>query len=238
MVRARDLVGVAQRWQPRGERALPADSARGRYARIGAHRCASQLMRVTFAKMAKGVCGHMDIKGWATAHNSRVVKNAPHRSPIALALGGAIWGGLAALLIFLAVAERVGPGAVGGFAVPVVLAAALSAWLFWRATRFRIAQEATEVGGALALTASRWSVTLQPGDVRQVVQLRRNPYGSGIYNVTNPAWGAWLRIDASTGGTRVRRYLVWRADAPAFLEQLRTAGFSLVGEVASVPEPS
>jgi len=176
-------------------------------------------------------------RSWATRHNARVIKNMPHRSPVGLVLGGIVWGALAVLLIVVAIADRVGSAAVGGFAVPVLLTAALSAYCFWRAARFRIAREAAEVGGSLALSAARWRVTLQPADVKQVVQLRRNPYG-GLYNQPLPAWGVWLRIDAGTGGVRGRKYLVWRPDAPAFLQHLRRAGFPVVGEVLPVPDPS
>jgi hypothetical protein len=173
----------------------------------------------------------MDIKGWATDHNSRVVERAPRRAPITLRIGAAIWVALAALLVAVAVGDG-GLGGLRGFALPVALCIGIAAWLLWRATRFRMAAEAEQVGGALVLIAPRWNVTLQRGDVKQVVQLRRNPYAYGIYNVENAAWGAWFRIDASTGGAGVRRYLVWRADSPAFLEQLRGAGFPVAGGVA------
>ena len=176
-------------------------------------------------------------RSWAARHNARVVKNMSRRSPVGLIVGGAVWGALAVLLIVVAVADRAGSAAVGGFAIPVLLAAALSAYCFWRAARFRIAGEAAGVGGALALSAARWRVTLQPADVKQVVLLRRNPYG-GLYNQPLAAWGVWLRIDARTKGMRRCKCLVWRADAPAFLEHPRRAGFPVVGEVAPVQDPS
>ena len=180
----------------------------------------------------------MGVNQWAKRRNARVVEHAPRRSRVALVVGAAIWGALAALFVYLAIADGGGSGGLGGFAVPILLTAALSAWLLWRAMRFRIARDAAEADGSLTLTGPRWSVTLRPGDVRQVMQLHRNPLGSGIYNVDNRAWGTWFRVDASTGGGRVRRYVVWRPDAPAFLKQLRKAGFPVVGEVAPVPEPS
>jgi len=146
---------------------------------------------------------------------------------------GAVFGGFAAWVVSILPTDLVGTSGRGGVVFTAVLAAVISACAFWRATRFRIAREAAEVGGSLALTAPRWSVTLQPGDVRQVLQLRSDPYGFGFF-AKQPyrAWRAWLRMDVSTKKRRVRSYLVWRPDAPAFLEQLRRAGFQVAGEGA------
>ena len=146
---------------------------------------------------------------------------------------GAVFGGFAACVVSILPTDLVGTSGRGGVVFTAVLAAVISAYAFWRATRFRIAREAAEVGGSPTLTAPRWSVTLQPSDVRKVLQLRLDPYGFGFF-AKQPwrAWRAWFRIDVSTDERRVRSYLVWRPDARAFLDQLRRAGFQVAGEGA------
>ena len=179
----------------------------------------------------------MGIKGWTAAHNAHVVEKAPRKSQITMVLGAAIWGALAVLLTAVAI-DGGGVAGLRGFALPIVMSLGISAWFVWRATRFRIIRETSLDGDGLELAGARGSVTLRPRDVTQVVQRSRNPFGSGIYNTANAAWGAWFRIDASVDGGKVRRYVAWRPDTSSFLRQLRQAGFPLVGEVVAVPEAS
>lgn len=176
------------------------------------------------------------LAAWAARHDERTVKNAPRQARVTAWLGCAAWAAIAAILISVAVGDGASPAELRGFALPVLLTAGIAVYFLWRATRFHIVKEAGEAGGSLELTAPRRSVTLQAADVIKVEQLRQSPYRS-IFSPPNPAWGAWFRVDAS-GGMLGRRYLVWRPDTPAFLEQLRRAGFPVVGEVARVPGPA
>lgn len=154
-----------------------------------------------------------------------LIKTMCRRRRVGWFFAGAVFGGFAAGVVSILPTDLVGTSGQGGVVFTAVLAAVISAYAFWRATRFRIAREAAEVGGSLALTAPRWSVTLQPGDVRQVLQLRSDPYGFGFF-AKQPyrAWRAWLRMDVSTKKRRVRSYLVWRPDAPG-LPRTASAGW-------------
>ena len=176
---------------------------------------------------------------WTVKRNARAVEKGPYTSRRLGVIGSVVCGCFAALGIYGTLASLGDREVFGDLAVFSLVMVAATALNIWSAMRFRLAAKAELQGDTLTVSAARWNVTLRPSDVKRVLQIQRPPNDwSYLRWVSNPAWGAWLRVDASSDGGRVRRYLVWRQDSPALLDQLQRAGFPVVGEVRPVPQPS